>query len=123
MDISFDTKTLFDSATFLTIAEENASVRVGEGDETLQFNLIFKKDKEKDQELNSRPIDDHTLELTLVNWAETLGNALIKPIEIGQIRGKKAYINLFVKSTGSRSTVKEITFSIYLGESVKDGED
>lgn len=123
MKIIFGDKELLESQTFLSIGLGETKVSLGREAETLNFILDFVQEEGKGQKFEVQPVDNQTLKLRLINWDNALGTTLTQPIEVGRFNRRKLYLLIYVKKAGSQGQIREVTFSAYLGEEAKDGEN
>ena len=122
MKIKTDEKELLESQTFFAIGLGETVITFGNDQEKLKFILDFvQDDKDKKISIKWDVVDSKTLKVTLPNWNNPLGTALIEPVEVGTYRKRRLFILFFIKKAGDKGQLREVTFSTYLGEEVQVG--
>ena len=123
MHVSYGNKTLVDTITFIMPGLGPATVVIGDGAESLTFELQFEKVADVPQKLAVEQVNQTTGKLTFTNWENVLGTGLIDPVEIGAFRRRKLYFLPFVRKVGSKSEQRIVTLTFYIGEEVPGGQD
>ena len=116
---------LLKTETFLAVGLGETTIAIDEGPETIRFilNFVETEDDEKASSLRWDPIDSTALRLTLTNWSNPLGTTLMEPVEVGTYDNRKLFALLFVQKAGAEGQLRSITFSLYLGEEVHNGDN
>ena len=125
MKVKTGDKDLLESETFLTLGLGETVIELDEVPELLRFILTFVNDEgEKQAAVKWEPIPDaNTLRITLTNWNSPLGTTLVEPVEIGTYRNRRLFMLFNITKAGSKGQLREVTFSLYLGEAVQDGHN
>lgn len=124
MKVTLQDKELIDSQTFLAFGLGETRISLTRDTEAVTFILNFIQEEgegAKQEKITLESSDVGTLKINLSNWNNTLGTTLISPLEVGTFQHRKLYILFFIKKAGSQGQVREVTFSIYLGEEVQGG--
>jgi uncharacterized protein DUF6864 len=111
---SGDRELLYATA-FILFADQETSIQLRHGGETLTFLLRF-DDTNPGLGLAQRfePVDEHTLRVTLVNASNPLGVFTNEPIEIGTI-GQRPLSFLYRIDQLQATKLKHVVLTFYLG--------
>lgn len=100
------------SGTVTSFRGEPISITV-EGDEE-QITLVFAFVDDPDEEaprVDSEVVDDQTLRLDLVNFANPLGSGSPEPVEVGTLDGDPLLVHFRVR--GPEGADPTLTYSVY----------
>lgn len=122
MKIKTDGKELLDSDTFFAIGLGETTIRIGDSNETVSVVLNFEQDGDKKPSVKWDVIDPETLKATLKNWDNPLGTSPVEPVEVGVFKNRQLFVYFVVRKAGKRQ-IRQVTFSVYLGEEVQVGQD
>ena len=97
--------------TFNSTAELSLSCKM---DDDFGFTLVinFESNGDKQRSLK-QSVDGNTIQLTCINFDNSLGTGTTKPIELATYNGKKIYINFFVYALGEKS-LRKIVYTFYM---------
>ena len=123
MKIETDGKELLESKVFLAIGLGETVVTLGDDQEMLSFIFNFAEDENKKEAITWDVVDTRTLKVTLSNWNNSLGTTLVEPVAVGTYQKRRLFILFHVKKAGTSGQIREVTFSLYLGEEVQVGRD
>lgn len=125
MKINTGDKELLDTETFLALELGETVIAIEDGSsEPLRFVLDFVENKgNKDATLNFNSVDKRTLRATFVNWNSPLGTTLTEPIEVGTYNNRRLFMLFCITKVGQQGELREITFSLYLGKRVQNGDN
>ena len=124
MKIQTGGKELLESRSFLALGLGETVIEIEDGQESLKFILNFIEVKGKKKlDLKWEVADKKTLKFTLTNWDNPLGTTLIEPLEVGIYKKRGLFVSFFVCKAGSKGQNRDVTFALYLGEKVQDGDN
>ena len=124
MKIQTGGKELLDSRSFLALGPGETVIEVEDGQEPLKFILDFiEVAGQKKLDLKWEVTDKKTLKFTLTNWNNPLGTTLIEPIEVGTYEKRRLFVSFIVCKAGEKGLNRDVTFALYLGEKVQDGDN
>lgn len=75
--------------------------------ESIMFTFSFVCDENKEKSKLNAHVDENNknhLHIELINFDNSLGRGLINPIEVGELEGKKLYIQFIVSNLETKST-------------------
>jgi hypothetical protein len=116
-------KDVVDSKTFISLGLGETSITLGQGGEALNFVFDFIAVEGSDQKINVEKSSDKSLRIILTNWNSSLGTTLIEPIHVGTFSNRKLYLLFAISKIGQKGELREVTFTAYVGDEVKDGQD
>ena len=123
MEIKTGGMDLLESETFLAVGDGETVIMIREDLDLLRFILNFvEAEGEKKMAVDFEVVDKKTLKVNLTNWSNPLGITFIKPVEVGTYRKRRLFMLVNVSKAG-RVPLREVTFSLYLGEEVQDGHN
>ena len=104
---------ILDSGSVITYDDTAELSFLVQMDETFEFSLVLKFERTdgKKQHIKHNVVDN-TIELTCVNFDNSLGTGTTKPIQLATFNGKKIYINFWVYALGEKS-LKKVVYSFY----------
>ena len=115
---------LLESETFLAVGAGETVITISEGPDLLRFILNFVEvEGEKKLGVNFEAVDNKTLKVNLTNWSTPLGATLVNPIEVGTYWKRRLFMLFNISTAGQMAQLREVTFSLYLGEEVQDGHN
>ena len=115
---------LLESETFLAVGDGETVITIREGPDLLCFILNFVEvEGEKKMDLIFEAVGNNTLKVNLINWSNPLGITLSEPVEVGTYLKRKLFMLFNISKAGERGHLREVTFSLYLGEEVQDGHN
>ena len=115
---------LLESETFLAVGDGETVITITEDPDVLCFILNFvEAEGEKKMGLNFEAVDKKTLKVNLTNWSNPLGITFTKPVEVGTYRKRRLFMLVNISKAGKGGHLREVTFSLYLGEEVQDGHN
>jgi hypothetical protein len=119
MKITSGNYEVFNSGTVISFEQEPITFQLATD---LKIRLAFRDEMEKKEEhrLEFNPISKNELEITLVNFNNSLGTGNTAPLLMGTLNNKKLYLNFRVYAL-TVTTNKTIHYSWYLGEEVNNG--
>ena len=125
MKIRTGGKELLDSKAFIALDLGETFIEVGDGQqESLHFILNFVEvEGEKKLPVKWEVIGKKTLKITLTNWNNPLGTTLREPVEVGTYKKRRLFVSFFVCKAGNKGQVRDVTFALYLGDKVQDGDN
>jgi len=119
MKITSGNYEVFNSGTVISFEQEPVTFQLAAD---LKIRLAFRDEMEKKEEhrLEFNPISKNELEITLVNFNNSLGTGNTAPLLMGTLNNKKLYLNFRVYAL-TVTTNKTIHYCWYLGEEVNNG--
>lgn len=84
----------------------------------LDLSLRFKFISDGGEARYDSDVVDKTLNITLANFRNSLGEGKLKPIHIGHIAERKLYLTFFSNTLSLEDNVRQFEYALYLGESV-----
>ena len=115
---------LLESETFLAVGTGETVIAIKEGPDLLRFILNFVEvEGEKKMAVNFEDVGNNTLKMNLTNWSNPLGITLSKPVEVGTYCKRRLFMLFNISTAGQAGHLREVTFSLYLGEEVQDGHN
>lgn len=93
---------VYDSGIIITHENKDITFEI----KTLKVRIRFEKNEQtKEHDIKKTLVDyDTCLQLTLVNFDNSLGTGLTVPIEIGFMNGSKLYLQFIVYSLSDKGT-------------------
>ena len=115
---------LLESETFLAVGDGETVITIREDLDLLSFILNFvEAEGEKKMTVNFEAVGKNTLKVNLTNWSTPFGTTFIEPVEVGTYHKRRLFILVNISKAGGRGHLREVTFSLYLGEEVQDGHN
>ena len=115
---------LLESETFLAVGTGETVIAIKEGPDLLRFILNFVEvEGEKKMAVNFEDGGNNTLKMNLTNWSNPLGITLSEPVEVGTYCKRRLFMLFNIRTVGQAVQLREVTFSLYLGEEVQDGHN
>ena len=108
---------LLESTSFIAIGLTETVITVGD-QEPLRFLISFVEEANGKVDVNFAAVDNKTLRITLNNWNNPLGTALVEPVEVGSYQDRRLYVLFLIHKAGNKGQNRAVTFSLYLGERV-----
>lgn len=114
--ITYKSKLLIASGTFITFDEgETILLLEYKGDRVRFVFDVVNDGSDVSNSITSSVALPDTLRITIRNYKVVMGNAVVGPVALGEIAGRKFFMLLLVK--GAKSTgAKLITYSLYIEE-------
>ena len=115
---------LLESETFLAVGDGETVITIREGPDLLCFILNFVEGEgEKKMALHFEGAGKNSLKVNLINWSNPLGTTLNEPVEVGTYLKRQLFMLFNISKAGTAGQLREVTFSLYLGEEVQDGHN
>ena len=123
MKVKYKDKELLESETFINFGPGETEVEFQRGSESIKLIFNLAENEKEKRSLNMTVVDTNTAKIDLINFNDPLGIGVKEPMYVGTFMHRKLYFTFFVKPTGSIQDCKVLTFSVYLGEEVQDGQN
>ncbi|MBI3518287.1 MAG: hypothetical protein HY062_02875 [Bacteroidetes bacterium] len=113
---------VLDSGTFLTFDEKEVVISVIYKDEEIKLHLRFEdsNDKKGEMKINFEVINAQEMRIIFIDYNNTLGQFNRQPVELGTIANRAFYFAYYIVHLHDTKR-KQINYSFYLGEEVKNG--
>lgn len=93
----------------------------GESETPIELILLFEDiDNEPKHETKTNFINENSMEIKFINFNNALGVFGTKIWELGTLKNRKLFFYYMVRDL-INSEMKEVTYTFYLGEEVKNG--
>ena len=112
-------KELLLTETFLALSLGETVIVIDDGPKSIKFILNFVETDDAKSNMDFETVNATTLKVTLTNWNSPLGATLIEPVEVGTHEGRQLFLLFTVRKAGQKGQLREVTFSLYLGEAVQ----
>ena len=106
---------IFDSGTLISFSSSSDIKIAVKCSESFAFDILFKFEAIEGEEysLKKEVIDStSTIQLTCINFNNTLGTGTTQPIELATFNGKKIYINFWISAL-SDNALKKLEYNLY----------
>jgi len=114
--VTYNDKRLIASGTFFTLGEGETNLLLEYKGDNIKFVFDVVNDESEHKNLISSRVDlPDTLKITIQNYRMVMGNAVLGPIEVGEIAGHAFFMLLSVRGAKSDGS-KSITYSLYIKE-------
>lgn len=101
------------SGTIVPFRGESVTIEVTEKAK-ISIHLRFGDTKEDEKPtVDAKAIDDTTLDLVLINYAQVLGAGFLEPIEFGMIDGTRVFLAL--RAYALKGGAPTVHFTLYRG--------
>lgn len=114
---------VFETTTFVAVSNSETKIVVSEEIETITFILEFAIDTNvKEQKTNLVVESVDVMRIKMTNWTSPLTTSLLVPTLVGTFGGREILIMVNAARIGDLGQLYRVTFTVYLGNEVRDGE-
>lgn len=114
--VTYQNKLLIASGMFFTFGEGETNLLLEYKGDRLKFVFdVVNDESENRNSISSQIALPDTLKVTIRNYRMVMGNAVLGPVELGEIAGESCFMLLTVRGAKSDGS-KSITYSIYVQE-------
>ena len=104
---------IFDSGTLISFSQSSDIKIAIVCDESFAFNVLFKFESVPGQEYSlKKEVIGSTIQLTCINFNNSLGTGTTQSIELATFSGKKIYINFWISAL-SDNALKKLEYNLY----------
>jgi hypothetical protein len=108
---------ILDSGTVITFREESLSFQLVDN---LKVRLTFTNNEaNNEKKMDAKIVEDKILDLTFINFNESLGVGNGAPLPIAKINNKQVYLNFVIYALNN--TQKTVHYTFYSREEVANG--
>jgi len=119
MKITYDNLELYESKSILIPGDSELAIELTDDESSITLAFKFIDSAENDKaDVKSEMITDTKLLLTFINWSNPLGLSFPEPMRVGTLYKRQMYLLLNAKKSSPSTSVREILFSLFLGEGV-----
>lgn len=96
MDITIGEYRVYESGTIIAIPNEPVTFKI----KNLQFKLVFTNTEDKQQKLEASPVASNTLQLTFLNFNNSLGTGNTVPLPLGRLGEEELFFQFRIYTLG-----------------------
>jgi hypothetical protein len=100
------------SGQFIGISSAKNSIEITQGTNKIVFHLLFKNDESSQPKLESRTLSDTELEITFVNFDNSIGLGNTSLIKLGTFGGRELFFSYRIFVLNDK-TLRTIDYTFY----------